>query len=149
LNAVTALVASLQVAEALKILTGHVEAVEPRLLTIDVWNNTFRAISIRERNPECGACRRREFSHLAGTGRPPISLCGRDSVQIHERSRPINLQNLGQTLARLGPVRANEYALRFFCAPYELTVFGDGRAIIKGTTDIGVARSLYARYVGT
>ena len=149
LNATTALVASLQVAEALKILTGHTDAVEPRLLSIDVWKNTWHAISSRARDPECPVCGRREFRHLAGVGRPPISLCGRNSVQIHERSRPLDLRALGETLRPLGPVRSNDYALRFFCAPYELTVFPDGRAIIKGTTDVGVARSLYARYVGT
>ena len=45
-------------------------------------------------------------------------------------------------------MRTNEYALRFFIAPYEMTVFPDGRAIIKGTSDAGIARSLYAKYVG-
>jgi adenylyltransferase/sulfurtransferase len=69
-------------------------------------------------------------------------------VQIHERSRPLDLKDLAKRLAPLGIVRANEFALRFETAPYLLTVFPDGRAIVKGTTDVGVARSLYARYVG-
>jgi adenylyltransferase/sulfurtransferase len=69
-------------------------------------------------------------------------------VQIHERERPIDLLELKARLEPLGEVRANEFALRFFTAPYEMTVFPDGRAIIKGTSDTGVARSLYARYVG-
>jgi adenylyltransferase/sulfurtransferase len=145
LNIVPSLVASLQVADALKILTGA--EVEARLLSVDVWKNTWRSISTAERNPECPACGRRLFRHLEGAGRPPISLCGRNSVQIHARSA-IDLAALGETLRPLGPVRANEFALRFECAPYEMTVFPDGRAIIKGTTDIGVARSLYARYIG-
>ena len=149
LNAITALIASLQVADALKILAGKCEDVESRLFTADVWKNTYRTVSTRERNPECVACGRREFAHLAGRDRPPISLCGRDSVQIHDRDRPLDLRALAETLRRLGTVRANEYALRFCCSPYEMTIFPDGRAIIKGTTDPGVARSLYARYVGT
>ena len=70
-------------------------------------------------------------------------------MQIHERSGPVDLIELKARLAPLGEVRSNEYALRFLAPPYELTVFGDGRAIIKGTGDTGVARSLYARYVGT
>ena len=75
-------------------------------------------------------------------------LCGRNAVQIHERARPVDLSALARTLSALGEVRANEFALRFVAPPYEMTVFPDGRAIIKGTTDAGVARSLYARYIG-
>ena len=148
LNAITAVIASLQVADALKILTGHCQDVEPRLLAIDIWKNTWRAISTSDPNPDCGACVHRRFPHLEGRDRPPISLCGRNSVQIHMPGRQIDLGALGEALRPLGPVRSNEYALRFFCSPYEMTVFPDGRAIIKGTTDIGIARSLYARYVG-
>jgi adenylyltransferase/sulfurtransferase len=77
-----------------------------------------------------------------------VSLCGRKSVQIHERTRPLELSDLAARLAPLGPVRANDFALQFEVPPYLLTVFSDGRAIIKGTTDVGVARSLYARYIG-
>jgi adenylyltransferase/sulfurtransferase len=69
-------------------------------------------------------------------------------VQIHERERPIDLAALKARLEPLGEVRSNEFALRFLVAPYEMTVFPDGRAIVKGTSDTGVARSLYARYVG-
>jgi len=148
LNVATSLIASLQVADALKILAGKVSEVEARLLSVDVWKNTWRAVSTRERDPECPACGRREFRHLAGEGRPPISLCGRNSVQIHARRNALDLRVLGETLRPLGQVRANEFALRFFCPPYEMTVFPDGRAIIKGTTDLGIARSLYARYIG-
>jgi adenylyltransferase/sulfurtransferase len=149
LNVVTSLVASLQVMDALKILAGQPGQVEPRLVSVDVWKNTWRTISTRDRDPGCPVCARRDFRRLAGEERPPISLCGRNSVQIHARRHPIDLQALGETLRPLGPVRANEFALRFFCAPYEMTIFPDGRAIIKGTTDVGVARSLYARYIGT
>ncbi len=148
LNAVASLVASLQIADALKILAGRQDALEHRLFSVDVWKNTYQSIAA-PRDPECPACGRREFRHLAGRDRPPITLCGRNSVQIHEHARPVDLRTLAESLGRLGKVRANEYALRFFCTPYELTVFSDGRAIISGTTDVGVARSLYARYVGS
>ena len=96
--------------------------------------------------PACGPDA--EFPFLHGEHRAPISLCGRDAVQIHERSKPLNLPELKDRLEKLAPVRANEFALRFFPAPYEMTIFPDGRAIIKGTTDTGVARSLYAKYIG-
>jgi len=101
------------------------------------------------RHAECRACVRRQFTYLAGEVQPRITLCGRDSVQIHERARSIDL---GVLQARLKPlvddVRQNDFLLRFRIAPYEMTVFADGRAILKGTKDPAVARSLYARYIG-
>jgi adenylyltransferase/sulfurtransferase len=148
LNAIVSAVASFQVADALKILSGHPDLVRARLTTIDVWDGGIRQIEGPPRDPQCPACARREFPYLEESRRPPASLCGRNAVQIHERERPIDLLELKARLEPLGEVRANEFALRFFAAPYEMTVFPDGRAIIKGTSDTGVARSLYARYVG-
>jgi adenylyltransferase/sulfurtransferase len=148
LNAITGLVACLQVADAIKILSGSERSVEPRLFSIDIWSNQWRSISTRERDPECLTCARSEFRYLNGPDRPPISLCGRNAVQIHAPAGPVDLHSLGESLRPLGTVRTNEHALRFLCPPYEMTVFPDGRAIVKGTSDIGVARSLYTRYVG-
>jgi adenylyltransferase/sulfurtransferase len=91
----------------------------------------------------------REFIHLAGEGRPHITLCGRNSVQIHERYRPLDLVEMGDKLRPHGSVRHNDFVLKFWREPYEMTLFPDGRAIIKGTTDTAVARSLYARFVGS
>jgi adenylyltransferase/sulfurtransferase len=70
-------------------------------------------------------------------------------VQIHERRRPVDFAEMGERLKPHGSVRHNDFVLKFWRDPYEMTLFADGRAIIKGTTDIGVARSLYARYVGS
>jgi hypothetical protein len=148
LGAVVAAVASLQVADAMKILCNCADQVYPRITTIDVWYGGIRQIEAPARDPDCPTCGRREFSHLNGRRRPPVTLCGRNAVQVHERERPIDLAELRARLEPLGEVRANEFALRFLLAPYEMTVFPDGRAIVKGTSDEGVARSLYARYVG-
>jgi adenylyltransferase/sulfurtransferase len=148
LNAIVSAVASLQVADALKILSGHPDLVHARLTTIDVWEGGIRQIEGLATDPECPTCARREFPYLEESPRPPAALCGRNAVQINERERPIDLVELKSRLEPLGEVRANEFALRFFAAPYEMTVFPDGRAIVKGTNDTGVARSLYARYVG-
>ncbi|MGH9662632.1 MAG: ThiF family adenylyltransferase, partial [Bryobacteraceae bacterium] len=146
LNAVTAAVGAVQVATAIKILCGH--AIEPRITTLDLWTGEVRAIPQPPPDPACPTCALRRFDSLTGARRVPISLCGRNAVQIHERYRPIDLSALERTLAPLGSVRANEFGLRFFCTPYELTVFPDGRAIIKGTSDVGLARSLYAKFIG-
>ena len=147
-NAIVSAVASLQVADALKILCGCASQVLPRITTIDVWYGGIRQIDGPVRDPDCPTCGRREFRWLEERRRPPVSLCGRNAVQVHERERPIDLAELKARLEPLGEVRANEFALRFLIAPYEMTVFPDGRAIVKGTSDEGVARSLYARYVG-
>ncbi len=149
LNAITSVIASLQVGDALKILAGHADSVRSRITTVDVWSGDVRQVALPAPDPDCQACGRREFVHLEGRHRAPISLCGRNAVQIHERARPLDLGELKAALEPLGEVRANEFALRFFLPPYEMTIFPDGRAIIKGTTDVGLARSLYARYVGS
>jgi adenylyltransferase/sulfurtransferase len=146
LNVIVSAVASIQVADALRILTGA--AFRARITTLDLWQGGIRQIDAPERDPDCPTCARREFPYLEEVIRPPESLCGRNAVQISGNTRPIDLASLQLRLEPLGEVRANEYALRFVIAPYELTVFPDGRAIVKGTSDTGIARSLYARYVG-
>ncbi|PWU06675.1 MAG: thiamine biosynthesis protein ThiF [Terriglobia bacterium] len=148
LNIIVSLVASYQVADALKILCGRPELVEARITRADLWRGGTRQSDAPPRDPDCPACGRREFPYLEESRRSPVSLCGRNAVQIHDRERPLDLRELSARLRPLGEVRANEFALRFLVAPYEMTVFPDGRAIIKGTSDPGLARSLYARYVG-
>jgi adenylyltransferase/sulfurtransferase len=148
LNAIVSLVASLQVAAALQILSGHAAEIAPRITTADVWDGRVRQIDGPPRDPDCPCCALREFVHLDSVSRPPVTLCGRDAVQIHERERPVDLRELQSRLQPLGEVRANEYVLRFFPSPYEMTIFPDGRAIVKGTADPAVARGLYARYLG-
>ncbi len=146
LGAITSAIGALQSAMAIRLLSGSLPAT--KLTTLDVWSGALRQIDQPPPDPNCPACGRREFVYLDGDRRAPISLCGRNAVQIHERNRPLDLAELASRLERLGAVRRNDFALRFFLDPYELTVFADGRAIIKGTQDIGVARSLYSRYIG-
>src|SRR5581483_9284570 len=148
LNVIASLVASYQVADAMKILCGHADRVAARITTMDIWEGKTRQIDTPPRDPDCPTCALRQFSYLEESRRAPARLCGRNAVQIQERLQALDLAELKERLAPLGEVRANEFALRFFVAPYEMTVFPDGRAIIKGTSDTGVARSLYARYVG-
>jgi adenylyltransferase/sulfurtransferase len=149
LNTITATIAAIQSTMALQFLSGQSPAV-PRVITsVDLWTGAFRRIALPPRDPQCPTCAMRQFEFLESTKRTPISLCGRNAVQIHERNRPLDLDALAERLAPLGQVRHNEFALRFFPEPYEMTVFPDGRAIIKGTQDTGVARSLYARYIGS
>jgi molybdopterin/thiamine biosynthesis adenylyltransferase len=149
LNSAVNLVASLAVTEAMKLLVGARDKMRRTLLSFDVWHNDRSEISAAAPRIDCSVCQRREFAYLSGRAHPHISLCGRNSVQIHERSRPIDFPALEQRLAPHGDVRYTEYVLQFVRTPLELTLFPDGRAIIKGTTDVGVARSFYARFVGS
>jgi molybdopterin-synthase adenylyltransferase len=148
LGPVVSLIASLEAAEALKILSGHPEALHNRLVSCDVWTGRMQSIDV-SRNPQCRACVRHEYSYLEGKSQPHITLCGRDSVQIHERRRWLDLPALDGRLSAAGiSVKKNDFLLKFTVPPYEMTVFPDGRAILKGSTDPAVARSLYARYIG-
>ena len=146
LGSITSIIASLQVSAAMKILCG--QTTFRKITTVDVWTGEIRQIQQPDRDQQCPACGLRRFSSLDGGRRTPISMCGRNAVQIHERTRPIDLRELAARLSPLGVVRSNEFALRFEDPPYQLTVFPDGRVIVKGTTDTGVARSVYARYIG-
>ncbi|HTW59747.1 MAG TPA: ThiF family adenylyltransferase [Terriglobales bacterium] len=151
LNSAVNLVASIAATEALKLLVGGLRAPQLRrtLLSFDLWTNEQAEISAAKPRHGCRACCERDFIHLAGEGRPHITLCGRNSVQIHERQRPIDFAEMNRRLQPHGTVRHNDFVLKFWRDPYEMTLFPDGRAIIKGTTDTAVARSLYARYVGS
>ena len=148
LSAVAA-VAAFQVADAIKVLSGG-ETIA-RLLSLDVWKGRIAQIASGAPVPECVVCGQRRFVHLAGENRPMITMCGRNQVQIHERHRPVDLAEMSRRLDSLGTVRANGFALQFIprASETQITLFPDGRAIIKGTSDPGTARSLYARFIGT
>jgi adenylyltransferase/sulfurtransferase len=141
--------ASIQVTEALKFLTGQAEAMRRSLISYDLWTGERSEIATGKPRGDCEVCGERVFRALAGEGRPHVTLCGRNSVQIHEHHRPLDLAVLHQRLAPLGEVRSNGMLLRFTHGPHTLTAFPDGRALIQGTTDVGVARALYARFIGS
>jgi adenylyltransferase/sulfurtransferase len=151
LNTAVNVVASVAATEAVKLLVGGKALGQLRetLWSLDVWTNEQAEIAAGSPRAGCRACGEKDFVHLAGEGRPHITMCGRNSVQIHERARPIDFSEMQRRLESLGVVKHNEFVLKFWSEPYEMTLFPDGRAIIKGTTDTGVARSLYARYVGS
>jgi adenylyltransferase/sulfurtransferase len=143
------LAASIQVSEALKLLTGQPQLIRRTLLSYDLWTSERSEISAAHPRPGCTVCGERNFNHLTGEGRPHITLCGRNSVQIHEHHRPVDFAAMRERLAPHGKVRFNDLLLRFERPPHTLTLFADGRAIIQGTTDTTVARSLYARFIGS
>jgi molybdopterin-synthase adenylyltransferase len=148
LNSVVSLIASVASTEAIKILVDARQQLRRTLSCFDIWRNQDAEIATVHSRPDCQVCGRGEFVHLSGQGRAQITLCGRNSVQIHAHHRSIDLGDISERLRAHGKVRHNEFILKFFREPFEMTLFPDGRAIIKGTTDTALARSLYARYVG-
>ena len=158
LGSAVTLAASLQVTEALKLLTGQPHLMRRTLVSTDLWqpavHHRLHRAEIAASLPRegCLTCDRREFPHLAGANRPQITLCGRNAVQIHEHHRPLDFAALESTLARnpeVSDLRSNSLLLRFRRGEQTMTVFPDGRALIQGTTDPALARSLYARFLGT
>ncbi|HEX8844772.1 MAG TPA: ThiF family adenylyltransferase [Pyrinomonadaceae bacterium] len=148
---VISVVAAVQVSEALKLLTGRVEHLHRSLMQFDVWNNEWRRIKLSERSPDCPTCVLHRYEMLdAETGDFVTALCGRDAVQVNPRRlAQVDLPALAKRLSAAGEVQLNPYLLRLRAGPYELTIFKDARAIIRGTDDVPTARSLYAKYVGT
>lgn len=144
-------ISAIQTTEALKILTGNREKLHRSLIQIDVWNNDWRKIKLSAPVEDCETCAKRNFEFLDGAEAGEFSavLCGRNAVQIAPpKAGKIDLANLAERLKSLGEVKQNEYLVRFTAGENELTVFSDARAIIRGTDDVSVARSLYAKYVG-
>lgn len=147
---IISVVASVQVSEALKILAGREEKLHGTLMQFDVWENEWRRIRLGGPSPDCPACALGRFEALdAEAGDYATSLCGRDAVQVAPRAAArIDLDALARRLGGAGEVKVNPYLLRLRAGAYELTVFADARAIVRGTDDPRVARALYARYVG-
>jgi molybdopterin-synthase adenylyltransferase len=149
LNTAVNWAASVTATEAVKLLVGAEKRLRRTLLSFDLWSNQHGEVTAARPRVGCSVCSERKFLHLAGKDRPQVTLCGRNSVQIHERARTVDLAEMSRRLKPHGAVRHNDFVLKFWHEPYEMTLFPDGRAIIKGTTDTILARSLYARYVGS
>jgi molybdopterin/thiamine biosynthesis adenylyltransferase len=147
---IVSVIAGIQVAEALKILSGRRDRVNQRITTIDLWNNRSEMISLPPPHPNCPCCGCHDFPYLDGSlGADFTTLCGRNSVQVRRpEGIQINLDDLAQKLELISRIERNRFLLRAVIDDYQLTVFADGRAIINGTYDPAVAKSLYARYIG-
>lgn len=148
---IIASISAIQVAEAIKLLVGDTASLHRSLVQIDVWANDWRKIKLAGPSEDCICCIGRKFEFLDAEAQEFAAvLCGRDAVQIAPpRPTEIDLPALAARLSALGDVKQNEYLLRFGIDAQEITVFRDGRAIIKGTDDVSKARSVYSKYVGT
>ncbi len=151
------IIANQQVSETLKILTGNLDAVNPTMLNIDLWANTWRQFKVAKAYDvgDCVCCKHRDFEFLDGKfGSSTTTLCGRNAVQLSQKqvAGKLDFEEIASRLQAHGSVTANKFMLRAEITdnsqPYELTLFADGRAIVKGTKEATVAKSIYAKYVG-
>ncbi len=147
---ITHIIASMQVAEALKFLTGHLNPDEIRLTAYDVWSHRFQRIDVgKDSMATCPVCSEGKFEYLDGNPLRTITLCGRNAVQLIPGVKgDIDFAELSKSIAAFGPVQFNDFLLKCSSPPYEVTLFKDGRAIVKGTEEPGLARSVYSKMVG-
>ncbi len=147
---IISMISAIQVSEALKILVGKFDKLHKSLMQCDVWENDWRKIKLGKPHTDCPTCGHKKFEFLEAANRDFLTtLCGRDAVQIQPpHISSLDLENLAVKLKNLGEIKLNEYLLRLSIDGYEITVFRDARAIIKGTSDAAIARSLYAKYIG-
>jgi len=150
LGSVVQVIAAIAVAEGIKILGGKTNALNRGLIAVDVWDHTYERFESAGRRPDCPACGLGRFDFLnAEMGSRTTSLCGRNAVQISvPGAGPLDLVEMARRLQAVGEVTVNEYLLRLAVEGHEITLFPDARAIVKGSGDEAVARTLYARYVG-
>ncbi|HZB46687.1 MAG TPA: ThiF family adenylyltransferase, partial [Pyrinomonadaceae bacterium] len=148
---IISIVAAVQVSEALKLVAGRAESLHRSLMQFDVWRNEWRRVRLNEPEPDCPTCALARYETLeAEAGDFTTVMCGRDAVQVSPAAPAhIDLGELADRLRAAGEVKVNPYLVRLRAGGYELTIFEDARAIIRGTDDVTTARSLYARYVGT
>jgi adenylyltransferase/sulfurtransferase len=149
LGPVVQVIAAIAAAEGIKLLTGQ-GTLNRGLIAVDVWDHTYEGFESTGRRPNCPACSLGQFEYLdAEIGSRTTSLCGRNAVQVSvSGAGPLDLAEMAQRLGTVGEVSVNEYLLLLKVDGYEITLFPDARAIIKGTGDEAVARTLYSKYVG-
>lgn len=146
LNTVPATAAAIEVTEIFKILLG--KEVQQKLIVYDIWEHQFDAVHVTK-DPHCGCCVKHEFTYLeAPREELVLNLCDNSVQIIPAKGTVIDLKRIAGHLENAVDVVANEYMLRFGADGKTITIFNDGRGIVKGTGDKGAARSVYMRYLG-
>jgi molybdopterin-synthase adenylyltransferase len=151
LGPIVGAIASIEAAEAIKLLSGNRVSASRRLTVVDLWRNECRQIDVSRlrEQVDCPACKHGEYSWLSGRSvSRTVALCGRNSVQLSHLDASISLDELARKLDGMGEVTRNEFLLRFKVEGYEMTIFPDARVIVAGTDDIPTARTIYAKYIG-
>jgi adenylyltransferase/sulfurtransferase len=142
-------ISSIQTSEAIKLLCGAFEDLHNSLIQLDIWNMDFRRIKLEVPDKDCPCCGKRNFEFLNNFRQESTVLCGRNAVQVLPRNTAgLDLEQLADKLKFIYPVEQNRFLVRFSTGEFDISVFADGRAIIKGTDDQAVAKSIYAKFIG-
>lgn len=149
LGPAVSLIAAWQAAEALKILSGHADAVCDGLLLLDSWHTSCRIVKL-SRSEQCVCCGQLLFPYLSGEIRSEATvLCGKDAVQIDgPHLARSTLDSIAERLAHAGELHKNAFFVRLKLPKHTLTVFRGGRTVVEGTTDLAEAKSIVARTLG-
>lgn len=148
LNGIVNVIASFQSIEAIKLLVRKKDALVRGCRYIDIWDNHYEILD-HSISPDCPACQKKNFTYLQSTAEDAVYLCGQDSIQINPVNSAIDADHIVKRLEIMGiKVLKNAFFLRFNIESVQFTLFHDGRAILKNTTDIAQAKSLYAKYIG-
>jgi molybdopterin/thiamine biosynthesis adenylyltransferase len=153
LNTITVIMGSIETTEAIKILLGFYDdekSSNSNLIVYDTWNHSFDSIKVKK-NEKCECCGNKNYEYIDSDDQEIItSLCGRNAIQITPADpKELSLKQIAEKLEKLGKVKCSDFIMIFTTDENEISLFRDGRAIIKGTNDEKVARSIYARYIGT
>ncbi len=154
LGPAVSIIAGIQALEAIKILTGRCDALIRGLISVDAWTGRFTTLDVQSAydQGECPCCKGRRFDYLDGKlASSATTLCGRNAVQIRRTEGPrVDFDAMVKKLdtAADGAVQHNRYMVRATIGDHEITVFADGRAIIRGTDDADIAKSIFAKYIG-
>lgn len=149
LGPVAFMIAALEAAEAIKIMTGNLDQISQGLTFVDIWQNSTDRIAL-QRSDDCQVCGHHQYPLLSEERTlMTTTLCGRNAVQvIPPNNFKIDFDALKASLAKIFPMTENRYLVKFRCGDYEVALFREGRAIIFGTTDTALARNIYGRYIG-
>lgn len=150
ISPIVQIIASLQVTQAIKLLTGH--KFVPTLQSLEIWKNEKSEINITNmKNTNCPTCSEQAiFPYLSFENQTKTDvLCGRDAVQIRPSSPlQVPIQSLRERIKPLvTKITVNPYLLSCSFEDFRVVIFKDGRAIIHGTNDASKARTIYNRII--
>jgi len=142
-------IAASAVTEALKVLVGDLDAVNPGYFMQDLWRNDARSLRA-SKDPECPCCAKSEYNWLNGErDSTPIVMCGNDSVQFPPNGNAALAELAAKLDGTVEVICNSEHLLRFKVCDLEILRFADGRTLVRGTNDPARARSIISRSLGS
>ncbi|MBS3052085.1 MAG: ThiF family adenylyltransferase [Candidatus Aenigmarchaeota archaeon] len=146
LNSLPSIIASKQVTEAFKILSGC--SYSKKYFRINIWNDVFELLNIKK-DPKCEVCSQKKFNFLNGEiGSKMTKMCGQNSFQIDTKIEVRNLKKISEKLKKMGNISYNKYLIHFRIGNKQISLYKNGRSIISGVKNEGEAKSLLAKYIG-